>query len=915
MNSYENERLSWWQVLEAEYLFLRSNEPKADARKGSDGPLDEPRQPLDELAQPAAEDDLNAAEAARIACSRMHSGRFSALCLSGGGIRSATLSLGVIEALSHHSCVGAQSGELSLLGEIDYLSTVSGGGYIGSWLSSWIYRDKGVSNVVRQLSQSTGQKLNPEPEPVRRLRSFSNYLSPRLGVASADTWTLVATVIRNILLNWLVLLPFLAFLLMIPRLLLVGVHHAIGGIYLLAMAGLLGAMSVAFAAVSIPSASAENTGQPWFIALCLVPMTLAAIWLSFYVALKWHRAAPNWPLWWYSIGAISVLILSAALAALYAFCKHRPFKTRWIGWIVLALVVAGLFGSSLVFAAAHGLPNLAINTAFVERLFVVLCVPELLAIIFASSSLLVGLASKQTKDEDREWFARASAWALIIAVAWAVGSALSLFGSAAWALTLSAVTTVIGAVLGRLGYGANTNAGRKANVDISKLPKATERSEIVVRLLLPIFVLLLILALSSINEKLIEHAPRWSSFFPNVTNEVPSKVALSWRDQLDMPPGAPRTEWLLIGIEILICTVATLFVNVNKFSLHGMYRSRLIRTYLAASRKTAERCPNLFTGFDPADNLFMKDLQQKPFHVINMALNLVAGRELAWQQRKAASFTASPLHVGSLWWGYRPVAHYSSTDGGMTLGGAVTISGAAASPNMGYHSSPLLTIVMTLFNARLGAWLGNPGSGGDRTWRKDGPTSGLRSFIDEMFGWTNEKNKWVYLSDGGHFENLGIYEMVLRRCHTIIAVDGSCDKDYKFEDLANAVRKIRIDLGIPVEFRNGINIGGAGQLPQHCAVARVLYSAIDGTDPENDGWLMYIKASLTGDEPADVIQYSKTNPDFPHETTADQWFSESQFESYRALGYHIALQIIGRSGCVTLEDFVKGAGNQPVAAS
>ena len=103
---------------------------------------------------------------------------------------------------------------------------------------------------------------------------------------------------------------------------------------------------------------------------------------------------------------------------------------------------------------------------------------------------------------------------------------------------------------------------------------------------------------------------------------------------------------LLVSIGLLaIAITLSLTININRFSLHAIYRNRLIRAYLGASNRG--RHPNLFTGFDPNDNLAMHDLKCKPFHVVNMALNLVAGENLAWQQRKAESFTASPLHAGS----------------------------------------------------------------------------------------------------------------------------------------------------------------------------------------------------------------------------------------------------------------------------
>src|SRR5262249_38919031 len=198
---------------------------------------------------------------------------------------------------------------------------------------------------------------------------------------------------------------------------------------------------------------------------------------------------------------------------------------------------------------------------------------------------------------------------------------------------------------------------------------------------------------------------------------------------------------------------------------------------------------------------------QKPFHVINMTVNLVAGEKLAWQQRKAESLTVSPLHAGCYRpeVGYRDSAEYGG-DHGISLGTSVAISGAAASPNMGYHSSPVVTFLMTLFNARLGWWLGNPGRAGDSTYRLDGPFFALKPMIAEALGLTNDRAKYVYLSDGGHFENLGLYEMVLRRCHYIVVSDGSQDGKCHFQDLGGAIRKIRIDFGIPIEFHTGISI-------------------------------------------------------------------------------------------------------------
>jgi hypothetical protein len=162
----------------------------------------------------------------------------------------------------------------------------------------------------------------------------------------------------------------------------------------------------------------------------------------------------------------------------------------------------------------------------------------------------------------------------------------------------------------------------------------------------------------------------------------------------------------------------------------------------------------------------------------------------------------------------------------------------------------------------------------------------------------DESNRHVYLSDGGHFENLGLYEMVLRRCHYIVVSDAGQDPACSFADLGGAVRKIRIDLGIPIEFGSMSIFARSDEIKdksgRSCAVGRIRYSVVDQVKdgPEiKDGVLIYIKPACYGDEPRDIYEYFKSNEAFPHESTADQFFSESQFESYRMLGVHTMEQI------------------------
>jgi hypothetical protein len=171
-----------------------------------------------------------------------------------------------------------------------------------------------------------------------------------------------------------------------------------------------------------------------------------------------------------------------------------------------------------------------------------------------------------------------------------------------------------------------------------------------------------------------------------------------------------------------------------------------------------------------------------------------------------------------------------------------------------------------------------------------------------MFGLTSDKSRYVYLSDGGHFENLALYEMVFRRNRFILVSDAGADENYTFEDLGNAVRKIRIDFGVPIDFENPIEIRAQGGAPgAYWSTARIRYSAIDmpagGNPDEYDGVLVYVKPAVYGQlEPRDVVNYAKQNPTFPQESSADQFFSESQFESYRALGAWIIDYLVQHPG-------------------
>jgi hypothetical protein len=231
----------------------------------------------------------------------------------------------------------------------------------------------------------------------------------------------------------------------------------------------------------------------------------------------------------------------------------------------------------------------------------------------------------------------------------------------------------------------------------------------------------------------------------------------------------------------------------------------------------------------------------------------------------------------------------------LDLATAMAVSGAAASSNMGANSIKALTPTLAILNVRLGYWMDNP-----RHVVEDGRQSSLMDqayFLQEMFGLMREDAGRIYLTDGGHIENLGIYELLRRRCRLIIAVDAEADPDMSFGSLVALQRYARIDMGILInlpwaEIRDGSlaaskEIAKSGGLPPqaaphgpHCSIGEIVYPG------NRKGILIYVKSSITGDENDYIVDYKRRFPKFPHETTADQLFSEEQFEVYRALGFH-----------------------------
>jgi Patatin-like phospholipase len=918
------------------------------------------------------------------------------LAFSGGGIRSATFNLGILQGLA----------SLRLLGKFDYLSTVSGGGYIGAWLAAWIHREGDIGNVEKQLNpmridqaeatrgwldltsskHDSGEKaaetpakpanrtmtrlhevVEEEPEPIYHLRRYSNYLSPRTGLLSVDTWSMLSTYGRNLLLNQLILLPAAAVLILVPRIFLLLFQQELE----VWPRAFLGAAMFLLAGVSLVTmylflkgrrlASSANAGAEsafilerlstqlrpelgWFLAFVVCPLFLATIPFSYLFSFKQQRYLnlpildhwlnPGTPFAQYVPSAILFGLVAGFFRLIWFLISWlpRPARTadaraeggstvdhqrpREIGFAestqrALISFVSSFASASSLYAVMSWARTL-LNAAPVWRVpaFVSFGPPVAVLAILLSVAIESGLLGAMEEEEVREWRASLGAYLMIIAVAWAMLFGISLCGP----FVMVAAGPRIGAALST-GWLASSIAGAIAGGSAKTSGGHEGVWEFLVQFAPPIFVVGLLMVVSMM-VCLVE------GVLPNSVE--PFDRSAYW-------VAMSSVQWPRLIAEVVVAFAVAGIVswrlNVNLFSLHAFYANRLVRCYLGASRPDDSRppgrphyapsnCPapprnpNLVTGFDRDDDFPLKQLKafsshdgakqrgySGPFPLINTAMNLVAGKELAWQERMAESFVLTPLYSGCKSTGYRKMDVTEPTEqggerrpgygGDLRLGTAISISGAAASPNMGYHSSPAVTFLMTVFNARLGWWLGNPAR---EKWFEPGPRFGFYLF-KELFGRTNANSRYVYLSDGGHFENLGVYELIRRRCRYIVACDAGEDPALAFWDLGSLVRKCREDLGVRIEIDIAplLKQEHRGRSRWHCSIGKIRYDDIDVS--AIPGVLLYIKPSLTGDEPTDIRNYVVGHPKFPHQSTSNQFFSESQFESYRALGEHIAQEV------------------------
>lgn len=934
------------------------------------------------------------------------------LAFSGGGIRSATFNLGVLQGLA----------KFKLLRRIDYLSTVSGGGYIGSWLATWI-RNAGIGRVQDALPAESPSESSPptktpyaEPEPVNFLRDYSNYLTPRVGIFGADTWAAIATYLRNVLLNQTILISFLAAVLLLPWLvgcLLNSVAKAeVSPTCIAIIAALL-----LFVAVTVASANAARcslsapapsyTQEIPVLFLVAVPLfgsaLLTGLWL-------W-MISPNssWSLWCLhgaTLRAVLGAVVYAGAHTLGVVARHFINRNAggakrdlppWQWFLVPSFALfAGAFGGLLLGLIAKLFAYWKCQTPASGIWHAVSWGTPLMVVAFLlAGELHIGLLKFAIRNEEQEWWSRLSGWLMIWSIAWAGIFGLALFAPWASYVYHNWIKAKLAALLGwLLSTGAGILGGKSDKT--SGRTSGASKMELVVTVAPYVFIVGLLALLSvgvhdaatyALKQRAVPashkcqepkclttaNAAQTTTSAPS-TNEAPplqfsgsgevawnppapaasleaapgrvtfqSKFTVQPKAAEQSPGSLSKEYWeqactlscckLLAALLALagFALVLSWRVDINEFSMNLLYRNRLVRCYLGASRDT--RQPNAFTGFDPLDDILLNKLSNfepdpaapqnykpkqptpedpiyaGPYPILNCALNVTHGQRLAWQERKAESFVFTPRYCGVQYQemtpipgqqeegenprpkeGYRETLHYAFDDGGVYLGTAMSVSGAAVSPNMGYHTSPPLAFLMSVFDVRLGQWLGNPRRAD--SYNRPAPKVSLVYLLCELFALTDDTRRYVYLSDGGHFENLALYELVRRRCTHIIVCDAGEDAGFSFHDLGSAVRKCRTDLGVEITFEKDpsqLKPNKKGQSVAHGVKGTIHY-------PDGDtGSLLYIKSTLTEKDRSDVLAYKREHPEFPHQSTADQWFDESQFESYRRLGRDSIESLLERS--------------------
>ena len=756
------------------------------------------------------------------------------LALSGGGIRSATLCLGALQALAKHG----------ILKSVDYLSTVSGGGFIGSCLSSVMNKTGSEpQGEAFPFGHAAGEE---EHAAVRHLRNSSNYLAPG---GLLDKIRIPMVVLRGILINLFMFVPILVLAVFVTEVVYVVGHYGnIRAFY--KVIPLLSILYFLFQVIRYPFVVRLREGaNAWswtirdsygrmlskqllalIILISVVPLFLWIVGEA--IDLSWERLRESLPIdhpfavqhLWKWLGAVGILLLFMLAGTASEKISRASKKISTISSKLL-LYALGILGPGILFGA-----------------YLVLCVLQI-------SSPVLG---SYTSDPDSAEAIANNADATV---------KIEILKAAAARTEAVAIADAL------------IRTFRQKEIILSKRASVTKESPVVWFPNTPL----------EINVRHpqwviedVENGRRYTVRMENGENGFDLTLYPGWRSIID---GWADVIYMALGLLVFLLNWFLLDVNIS--ASHGFFRDRLSRAYLIRENRDEEEAI-LFTDEQKLSELNAEGTKA-PYHLINVSLNLHGSKDPNVRGRNADVLTFSKHHTGSVRSEYCQTTTLEELNGHLNLGTALAISGAAAVPNMGLFTIKPLVFIMTLLNIRLGYWIPNPQKVNQGQHPKRGP--GPRYLLKESLGEIDALGDFLNVSDGGHLENLGVYELLRRRCELIISVDSGTDPELKCSDLTKIIRYARIDMGIEISIEkddlDAFNLTGGEFCARHW-VSGVIDYGVDGI-----GYLLYLKSSVTGDENPYVLDYKAQAPAFPHQSTADQFFDETQFEAYRALGFHL----------------------------
>lgn len=786
---------------------------------------------------------------------------WTGISLSGGGIRSASFCLGGLQVLARSE----------VLSKIDYLSTVSGGGYIGAGLQWLLCRDSKSDASAKEFPYGVDADLAVRPSGqtnLQYLRWHANYLLPGKGL---DIFSAITVVARTAFLSIGIWFPLIVLFFYCLQLVasLPSVQE-LASSYVPAYIFPFDFMKPSWTDASFCSADTVRGRVLW-------PDKIGCF--SIFYGLSLLTAC------------IGVALL-ALLALLVAFVSVTKFPQQLTPRFVLAALFFGALGAYAFYVEFGLLADLMKRLGSPDPgqrtpVTIVDFVTALVLLTLGSISILpainfVGMLVFGSKYKNADYSLRRSfevvgGQLLRITLLAFVFASIPLVHSVAFGATsipassVSIISGLMTAIIGHLGQSRQIKFG-----SISQFAMA---------FLACVFLYSVMLLAYHASEFL---------FNPTLAED--------------------HYSYGLVAAGIVVTSIIFgITANSNTVGLHRFYRDRLMELFMPSAEGTSQ---GRSTYSFEADRLSISECWKKRckkavalFPIVNCNAILVNDKNSILSRRGGASFAVTPLHIGGSEHGWESTKSYEWKNRELSLATAVAASGAAANSNSGYAGTGItrnrvVSLVLTLFNTRLGVWVRRPSKSPSINLLKPTPFFPNLWYGPLSKGYT-ATSAFVEISDGGHFENLGIYELIRRKVDLIIAFDGEADPTASLPALVSLSRRIEEDFSATIEFDTSVNeimpfVSETARYPNDAKYASIpcVKAAISYKDSNKTTTLIYIKATLIETAPFGARGYRAQHPDYPNESTANQFYSPEQFDAYRELGIACttrALQLHGQA--------------------